>query len=200
MIAKPIDPLTVGAQVPDFELETYSPANCAFGKLSLKDIKARKKWLVLVFYPADFTFVCPTELADLASHYPALQQLGAEVVSVSPDSKFVHLAWHRAEKRLAEISFPMAADPTRSVSRLFGVCDTASRMSLWGTFIINPSGVLVSTQVNHFRIGGIGEELRRKLEMFIYVRNLPAPACSAIWKAGRTILTPSVQSSSCRSA
>ena len=91
----------VGSVVPDFELETYNPAERQFGRISLAALRQQKKWTVLVFYPADFTFVCPTELADLAEKHEALQRLGAEVISVSTDTKFAHLAWRDAEKLLA---------------------------------------------------------------------------------------------------
>ena len=88
--------VSVGSDVPNFEMETYEPADHEFGKVSLEKLKQAKKWIVLVFYPADFTFVCPTELADLAEKHDALKELGAEVISVSTDTKFAHLAWKDA--------------------------------------------------------------------------------------------------------
>lgn len=113
--------VTVGMQVPSFEMETYNPALREFGKVSLDQLKADNKWTILVFYPADFTFVCPTELADLAVKHEALAKLGAEVISVSTDTKFSHLAWRDAEKLLSGVKYTMAADPTGRVSRMFGV-------------------------------------------------------------------------------
>ena len=114
-------PVQVGMNVPDFEMEVYDPANRAFGKVSLAELRKQGSWTVLVFYPADFTFVCPTELADLAEKHAALEALGAKVISVSTDTKFAHLAWRDSEKLLSKVSYLMGADPTGSVSRLFGV-------------------------------------------------------------------------------
>lgn len=183
--------LAVGTQVPNFELETYDPGIRAFSKLSLAEIRAKGKWLVLVFYPADFTFVCPTELADLANHHAFLEDIGVEVASVSTDTKYAHLAWHRDEKLLVDVNFQMAADPTRTLAKLFGVYDEASGMALRGTFIINPAGVLVSAEVNYFSVGRNAEELRRKLQAFAHVWENPEEACPARWKPGARTLTPS---------
>src|SRR3989338_10001625 len=134
------DIVSVGQAVPDFEMEVYLPEKGDFGKISLKKKKSAKKWTILVFYPADFTFVCPTELKDLAQEYNTLKKLGCEVISVSTDTKFSHLAWQQSEKLLEKVSYPMAADPTGKISRLFGVYDEASGLALRGTFIINPEG------------------------------------------------------------
>lgn len=183
-------PLQVGADVPDFELETYEPATGQFGKLSLADLKARNKWTILVFYPADFTFVCPTELADLGEKYEALKALGAEVVSVSTDTKFAHLAWRHSERLLANVQYPMAADPTGTVSRLFGVYDEATGLALRGSFIINPAGKLVSAEVNFYNVGRNADELLRKLEANVYLMKHPDEACPAKWRAGAKTLKP----------
>jgi peroxiredoxin (alkyl hydroperoxide reductase subunit C) len=183
--------LTVGAQVPEFELETYNPAQGEFSKISLADIKAQGRWLVLVFYPADFTFVCPTELADLAVKHEWLEGLGAEVVSVSTDTKFAHLAWKSSEKLLADVRFQMAADPTREVSKMFGVYDKKSGLALRGTFVIDPNGVLVSSEVNYFNVGRNADELCRKMEANAYLAKHPNEACPARWQPGRKTLTPS---------
>jgi len=101
--------------VPDFELDTYDCAEGAFGKVALADLKKAKKWTVLVFYPADFTFVCPTELADLADKQEALKKLGVELISVSTDTKFAHLAWRSSEKLLQNVKYQMGADPTGQI-------------------------------------------------------------------------------------
>jgi peroxiredoxin (alkyl hydroperoxide reductase subunit C) len=183
--------VTVGMEVPNFELETYDPADRQFGKISLNELRKKKKWTILVFYPADFTFVCPTELADLAEQYPALSKLGAEVVSVSTDTKFAHLAWKDAEKLLAGVTYPMGADPTGAVSKLFGVYDPASGLALRGTFIINHSGTLVSAEVNFYNVGRNADELLRKMEANVYLIKHPAEACPAKWKQGAKTLKPS---------
>jgi peroxiredoxin (alkyl hydroperoxide reductase subunit C) len=125
--------VTVGIEVPNFEIEVYNPEQREFSKVSLAELKAQKKWTVLVFYPADFTFVCPTELADLAEKHEALKKLGAEVISVSTDTKYTHMAWRDAEKLLSGVKYLMGADPTRALSHLFGVYDPVSGLSLRAT-------------------------------------------------------------------
>lgn len=183
--------ISVGQEVPDFEMETYEPARSAFGKISLAELRKQNKWTVLVFYPADFTFVCPTELADLAEKYATLQKLGAEVVAVSTDTKFSHLAWRDSEKLLANVQYPMAADPTGKVSRMFGVYDEATGLALRGTFIINPAGKLVSSEVNFYNVGRDASELVRKMEANEYLVQHPAEACPAKWTPGKKTLKPS---------
>jgi peroxiredoxin (alkyl hydroperoxide reductase subunit C) len=181
----------VGQSVPAFEVDTYNPASSQFEKFSLaKQIEAQK-WTVLVFYPADFTFVCPTELADLAAYYEPIKKLGAEVLSVSTDTHFAHLAWKTSEKLLKDVTYPMAADPTGAVSKLFGVYDEKSGLALRGTFIIDPSGNLVASEVNFFNMGRNAAELYRKIEGFVYLRAHPAEACPAKWTKGAKTLTPS---------
>jgi peroxiredoxin (alkyl hydroperoxide reductase subunit C) len=181
----------VGSVVPDFELETYNPAERQFGRISLAELRHQKKWTVLVFYPADFTFVCPTELADLAEKHAALQRLGAEVISVSTDTKFSHLAWRDAEKLLAGVKYLMGADVTGAVSRLFGVYDAKSGLAMRGTFIINPEGVLVSSEINFYNVGRNADELLRKMQANVYLAQHPDEACPARWQQGAKTLKPS---------
>ena len=182
--------VSVGADVPNFELEYYNPAEREFGKISLGELKTDRKWTILVFYPADFTFVCPTELADLAEKYEALKKLGAEVISVLTDTKYSHMAWRDTEKLLANVHYLMGADSTRSVSQLFGVYDPISGLSLRGTFIINPDGVLVSSEINYYNVGRNADELLRKLEANVYLMAHPNEACPAKWTKGGKTLTP----------
>jgi NADH-dependent peroxiredoxin subunit C len=182
--------LTVGTEVPNFEIEVYNPEQREFGKISLKEITARGQWTVLVFYPADFTFVCPTELADLAEQHETLRKLGAEVISVSTDTKYTHMAWRDAEKLLSGVKYLMGADPTRALSQLFGVYDRVSGLSLRGTFIINPAGMLVSAEVNYYNVGRNAEELVRKLEANEYLMEHPDEACPAKWTKGAKTLRP----------
>ena len=181
----------VGADVPNFEMETYDPAEREFGKISLEQLKKRDKWIILVFYPADFTFVCPTELADLAEKHDALKKLGAEVISVSTDTKFSHLAWRDSEKLLAKVKYLMGADPTGTVSKLFGVYDGGSGLALRGTFVINPQGKLVSAEVNFYNVGRNADELLRKMEANAYLVKHPDEACPAKWHQGSKTLKPS---------
>jgi len=183
--------LTVGMSVPDFELEIYDPAESQFGKISLSQLRAEKKWTILFFYPADFTFVCPTELADLATIYPELRKMGGEVLSVSTDTKFSHLAWRNSEKLLSQVSYPMGADTTGLVSRLLGVYDPTTGLALRGTFIINPAGTLVSSEVNFYNVGRNAEELRRKVQANTYLVTHPDEACPARWQQGGKTLKPS---------
>jgi peroxiredoxin (alkyl hydroperoxide reductase subunit C) len=186
-----ITPVSVGAQVPNFEMETYNPAEGEFGKISLASIKAAGKWAILVFYPADFTFVCPTELADLADKHAALEKLGATVISVSTDTKFAHMAWRNSERLLKDVKYVMAADPTGAVGRLFGVYDPASGLSLRGTFIINPKGELVTSEINFYNVGRDADELLRKLQANVHLVANPSEACPAKWTPGAKTLRPS---------
>ena len=181
----------VGMDVPNFTMDVYDPANRAFGKVSLDELKKDAKWTVLVFYPADFTFVCPTELADLAEKHEVLKKLGAEVISVSTDTQFAHLAWRDSEKLLANVNYLMGADPTGTVSRLFGVYDPNTGLALRGTFLVSPQGKLVSSEINFYNVGRDMDELVRRLEANVYLLAHPAEACPAKWKQGAKTLKPS---------
>lgn len=183
--------LRVGHRVPNFEMEVYDPKSMSFGKVSLEDLLRERKWVVLFFYPADFTFVCPTELADLADHYEELQRMGVEVISVSTDTKYAHLAWQRSEKLLENVRYLMGADPTGKVSKLFGVYDESTGLALRGTFIINPQGLLVGAEVNFYNVGRNAEELLRKMKANAYLMSHPDEACPAKWREGEKTLRPS---------
>jgi peroxiredoxin (alkyl hydroperoxide reductase subunit C) len=180
----------IGAPVCDFELETFDPKSGDFGKIALKDLKKQKKWTILFFYPADYTFVCPTELADLAEKHAELVKAGAEVISVSTDTKFVHLAWQREEKLLSKVKYVMGSDPTGNVSRLFGVYNEDNGLDLRGTFIINPDGVLVASEINFYNVGRNAEELVRKMKANAYLIEHPSEACPAKWDSGDKTLKP----------
>ncbi len=183
--------LSVGAVVPDFKMETYEPSEGVFGEFSLAEQKAQGKWTVLVFYPADFTFVCPTELADLAEKHAELDALGVKVVAVSCDTKFAHLAWRNSERLLEQVKYTMAADPTGKVSRMFGVHDEGSGLALRGTFLISSVGKLVSSEVNFYNVGRDMGELLRKLKANVHLEKHPAEACPARWQPGQQTLRPS---------
>ncbi len=180
----------VGSKVPDFELDAYFPAKKDFGKIKFSDILRKGHWLILFFYPADYTFVCPTELADIGEKYQELKKEGIELVSISTDTHFVHYAWQNSEKMLSDIKYPMAADPTHIVSKTFGVYDGSSGLSLRGTFIIDPDGKLLASEVNYFPVGRNADELLRKLKAFKFVRENPANVCPAKWQPGKKTLTP----------
>ncbi len=181
---------SVGAVVPDFEMETYEPSQGDFGKVSLADIKKAGKWTILMFYPADFTFVCPTELADLADQQEKLEELGAHVIAVSTDTKFAHMVWRNTEGLLKNVEYTLAADPTGTVSRLFGVYDASTGLALRGTFVINPEGKLVSSEVNFYNVGRHAGELVRKMEANVHLSANPSEACPARWTPGSKTLQP----------
>lgn len=184
------DVLKIGDLVPDFELETYEPKAGDFGSVSLDQLKKERKWAVLFFYPADFTFICPTELSDLAEKYAELKKLGVEPISVSTDTKFVHLAWQREEKLLQGVRYSMGTDPTGKLSRLFGVYDESTGLAKRGTFILDPEGRLVGSEVSFDSVGRNADELLRKLKAHLYVSVHPAEVCPANWTEGAPTLKP----------
>lgn len=185
--------ILVGQDVPDFELETYDPVSNDFSKFSLAEAKKNGRWVILFFYPADFTFVCPTELADLAEKYDELKKLGVEVISVSTDTKYVHLAWRKSEKLLSNVNFPMGADPTGAIAKMFGVYDYQTGLALRGTFVISPEGKLVSSEVNYYNVGRNADELLRKMEANAYLISHPQEVCPAKWEPGKKTLKPSIE-------
>jgi peroxiredoxin (alkyl hydroperoxide reductase subunit C) len=151
------------------------------------------KWTVVFFYPADFTFVCPTELGDLADFYPQLAKLGVEVYSVSTDTHFTHKAWHDASDTIKKIKFPMVGDPTGTITRNFGVMIEAEGLALRGTFVINPEGVIKVVEVNDLGIGRDARELLRKVQAAQYVAEHDGEVCPARWQPGAETLTPSLE-------
>lgn len=184
----------VGESVPDFEFETYHQGEIKNMSLS----KLRGKWAVIVFYPADFTFVCPTELEELAKLYPKFQELNAEIISVSTDTVFTHKAWHDASHAIKEIKYPMAADPSGKLASAFGVLIegdgpelTADEgLALRGTFIIDQAGILRSMEVNDNSIGRKGAETLRKLQAAQFVETHKGQVCPASWEPGGDTLEP----------
>jgi peroxiredoxin (alkyl hydroperoxide reductase subunit C) len=150
------------------------------------------KWSVVFFYPADFTFVCPTELGDLADHYAEFQQLGVEIYSVSTDTHFTHKAWHDASETIKKIQFPMIGDPTGTLTRNFGVMIEASGLAERGTFVIDPTGKIQLVEVNAGGIGRNASELLRKIKAAQYVASHPGEVCPAKWQEGQVTLAPSL--------
>ncbi|MBI4350551.1 MAG: redoxin domain-containing protein [Elusimicrobia bacterium] len=183
--------ITTGCKVPAFELETFEPAAGKFGRFRLEDALKAGKWTVLVFYPADFTFVCPTELADLADKHAELEKLGAEVLSVSTDTKFTHMGWQGQERLLKNVKYAMASDARGRLAQALGAYDPVSGLAYRGTFIINPDGALAGAEVNLNNVGRNMEELVRKLKAFVYTCKNPAEVCPAKWKPGEKTLKPS---------
>lgn len=178
----------IGFEVPNFEFEVFQAGKIK--KLSFSDLK--NKWVVLAFYPADFTFVCPTELEDLAAHYDKFKELEAEVISVSADTVFTHKAWHDASEKIAKIEYPMAADPAGRLARAFGVYiepqgleyTEDEGLALRGTFIIDPDGILRTVEIHDNAIGRSAKELMRKLQAAQFVRAHGGQVCPADWNPG----------------
>ncbi len=182
----------VGDRFPGFELPTYFPATGRDGVLKLQDLLDAGKWVVMVYYPADFTFVCPTELADYGRLYERFRELGAEVVGVSTDTVFTHKAWLETEKLLAGVRYPLAADHTGELARQLGIYNEEDGTALRGTFVIDPDGHLRAMEVTWYDVGRNAEETLRQLEAFQYVRAHPGAACPAGWKPGAKALTPDI--------
>ncbi|MFA5077726.1 MAG: alkyl hydroperoxide reductase subunit C [Candidatus Micrarchaeia archaeon] len=179
--------VSIRQKIPDFEMEAFH--NDEIKKVKFSDY--RGKWMVFIFYPADFTFVCPTELEDTADIYEEFRKLGAEVFSVSKDTAFVHKAWHDNSPSIAKIRFPMLADPTGKLCREFGTYLEDEGLSLRGSFIVDPEGVLRAFEMNDNNIGRNARELLRKLEAAVYVRSNPGEVCPAKWEPGKKALKPS---------
>jgi len=176
----------INEEIADFKFEIYHEDNIK--KVKLSDYQG--KWLALFFYPADFTFVCPTELEELANSYEEFKKLNTEIISISTDTVFVHKAWHDNSPAIKKIKFPMAADPTGKLAREYGVYINDEGLALRGTFIINPDGVLKATEVNNNDIGRNAQELLRKLQAAQFVREHSGMVCPASWKPGSDTLTP----------
>jgi NADH-dependent peroxiredoxin subunit C len=150
------------------------------------------KWSVVMFYPADFTFVCPTELGDMADHYAQLQEMGVEVYSVSTDTHFTHKAWHDSSETIGKIQYPMIGDPTGTITRNFGVMIEEAGLADRGTFVIDPEGKIQIIEINAGGIGRDASELLRKVKAAQYVAAHPGEVCPAKWKEGEATLAPSL--------
>lgn len=175
---------------PDFSLEAYWPEKDQIGKITLKYFLG--KWIVLFFYPADFTFVCPTELADFSRLYSEFKKIKTDVLAVSADTVFTHKAWIEAELLLAGIKYPLAADHNGKFSRELGVYNEENGMARRAAFIIDPDGVLRAVEIVSDSIGRSVEEILRKLKALQYVNSHPGKVCPASWeKTGA--LTPSIK-------
>jgi len=152
----------------------------------------RGKWSVVFFYPADFTFVCPTELGDLADHYAEFQRLGVEIYSVSTDTHFTHKAWHDTSDTIGKIQFPMIGDPNGTVTNNFGVMREGQGLADRGTFVIDPQGVIQVMEVSCEGVGRNAAELIRKIKAAQYVAAHPGEVCPAKWEEGDDTLAPSL--------
>ena len=180
--------ININTSVPDFELDAFIKKEIK--KIKLSDYKG--KWVVLIFYPADFTFVCPTELEDAQTFYKEVKGLGGEIMSVSTDTAFVHKAWHDHSPSISKIQYPMLADPTGNVSEMFGTYIESEGLSLRGTFIIDPDGVLKTVEIHDNNIGRSAKEMVRKLQAAKFVREHKGNVCPANWEPGADVLTPGI--------
>lgn len=159
---------------------------------SVSDADLHGKWSVVFFYPADFTFVCPTELGDLADHYDTFKSLGVEVYAVSTDTHFAHKAWHDSSDTISKIRFPMLGDPTGAITRNFDVMAEETGLALRGTFVINPEGEIKVCEIHDDGIGRDANELLRKVQAAQYVAAHPGQVCPAKWTPGAETLAPSL--------
>jgi len=176
----------INTKVPEFKVQAYH--NNAFKTVSSNDLNG--KWSVFFFYPADFTFVCPTELGDLADKYDTLKKMGVEVYSVSTDTHFTHKAWHDASDTIKKINYPMLADPTGHLSRAFGVYIESEGLAYRGTFLVDPEGRIKLAEVNDNGIGRNADELVRKVQAAQFVATHPGEVCPAKWQPGAKTLKP----------
>ena len=175
-------------EVCDFTVQAFQ--NGAFRTVTKSDIMG--KWSIFFFYPADFTFVCPTELEDLANQYEQFREAGCEIYSVSCDSHFVHKAWHDVSERIQKIQYPMLADPTHKLSKDFEVYIESDGMSERGSFIVNPEGKIVAYEVTAGNVGRNADELFRKLQASQFVHAHGDEVCPAKWEPGAETLKPSL--------
>ncbi|MCY1689547.1 alkyl hydroperoxide reductase subunit C [Exiguobacterium sp. SL14] len=178
----------IGSEVKPFSASAFH--NGEF--VDLTDANLRGKWSVVCFYPADFTFVCPTELEDLQNQYETLKALDVEVYSVSTDTHFTHKAWHETSETIGKIEYVMIGDPSHVISRNFEVLNEQDGLADRGTFIIDPDGVIQTVEINAGGIGRDASTLVNKIKARQYVRNNPGEVCPAKWEEGSATLTPSL--------
>ncbi|MFT6579201.1 MAG: peroxiredoxin (alkyl hydroperoxide reductase subunit C) [Zhongshania sp.] len=181
-------PTIINTKVQPFKATAYHNGDF----IDVSDADLLGKWSVLVFYPADFTFVCPTELGDMADHYAQLQEMGVEVYSVSTDTHFTHKAWHDTSDTIGKIQYPMIGDPTGRISRNFGVMIEEDGLALRGTFVINPEGEIKVAELHDLGIGRSAKELVRKVQAAQYVAEHDGEVCPAAWQPGEATLSPSL--------
>lgn len=180
----------IGKEVEAFNTEAYNPKTGEF--INVTDESMKGNWSVVCFYPADFTFVCPTELEDLQDQYATLQDLGVEVFSVSCDTHFVHKAWHDHSDAISKIQYTMIGDPSQRIARNFDVLDEEAGLAQRGTFIVDPDGIIQAAEINADGIGRDASTLIKKIKAAQYVRQNPGEVCPAKWEEGSETLKPSL--------
>lgn len=178
----------INQSIPTFKAQAYH--NGEFKTITSDDVKG--KWSIFLFYPADFTFVCPTELEDMANHYEELKRLGVEVYSVSTDTHFAHKAWHDTSEAIKKIKFPMIGDPTGAITRGFDVMIEEDAQALRGTFLANPEGIIKVAEIHDLGIGRSAKDMVRKVKAAQYVASHNGEVCPAAWEEGQKTLKPSL--------
>ncbi|MFA4952748.1 MAG: redoxin domain-containing protein [Candidatus Pacearchaeota archaeon] len=176
----------INKKAPDIELRAFHEGKIK--KIDLFDY--RGKWVVLFFYPADFSFICPTELSELAENYELLKKMNVEVLSISTDTEFAHKAWHETSEIIKKVKFPMLADPTGRISKIYGTYIEEEGLSVRATFIIDPEGVIKAYEFHNNDIGRSIEELIRKIQAAQFVKDNKGFVCPMNWKPGKEALKP----------
>lgn len=178
----------INQQIPEFKTEAF--VNGEFKTISSEDVKG--SWAIFLFYPRDFTFVCPTELEDMANHYEELKGLGVEVYAVSTDSHFVHKAWHDSSEAIGKVTFPMLGDTTGKITSGFNIMIEDDHAALRGTFLVDPDGFIKVAEIHDLGIGRSAKDMVRKVKAAQYVRDNDGEVCPAAWEAGQATLKPSL--------
>lgn len=178
----------INTQIKPFKAQAFK--NGEFLEVTDADVKG--KWAVFFFYPADFTFVCPTELGDVADHYDEFQKLGVEIYSVSTDTHFTHKAWHDSSETIGKIKYTMIGDPTGAITRNFDNMREDMGLADRGTFIVDPDGIIQAVEVTAEGIGRNAADLLRKVKAAQYVAAHPGEVCPAKWEEGAATLAPSL--------
>lgn len=176
----------INKKLPEFTAQAYH--NEEFKTVTHGDLAG--KWSIFFFYPADFTFVCPTELGDMADKYEEFQRMGVEVYGVSTDTHFTHKAWHDTSETIGKIKYPMLADPTGHLSRAFGVYIEEEGLAYRGTFVVDPEGRIKIAEIHDNGIGRNADELMRKVQAAQFIAEHPDEVCPAKWQPGAETLKP----------
>ncbi|MCL5042305.1 MAG: alkyl hydroperoxide reductase subunit C [Gammaproteobacteria bacterium] len=178
----------INTKVKPFKAQAYKAGEF----IEVTDANIEGKWAVFFFYPADFTFVCPTELGDVADHYEEFQKMGVEIYSVSTDTHFTHKAWHDSSETIGKIQYTMIGDPTGAITRNFDNMREDMGLADRGTFIVDPDGIIQAVEVTAEGIGRNAADLLRKVKAAQYVRANPGEVCPAKWEEGEATLAPSL--------
>lgn len=179
----------INTPIKPFQAQAFKQGK--FVEVSDADLKG--KWAVFFFYPADFTFVCPTELGDVADHYDEFQKLGVEIYSVSTDTHFTHKAWHDSSETIGKVQYTMIGDPSGAITNNFGVMREGQGLADRATFVVDPDGIIQAMEVTAEGIGRDAADLLRKVKAAQYVRAHPGEVCPAKWQEGEKTLAPSLQ-------